>query len=89
MASAATSQVTRDYDLLDPTLFLDPHPLLRRMREDDPVHFGVPTDAIGLCLRCSNHISQLLEMGVRDQLFLCQLFRPLGRELRTQRVLFD
>ncbi|WP_165373506.1 cytochrome P450 [Sorangium cellulosum] len=33
---------------------------------------GLPTEAVDLYLRCSNHISQLLEMGDRDQLFLCQ-----------------
>ncbi|WP_437734578.1 cytochrome P450 [Sorangium sp. So ce1335] len=33
---------------------------------------GLPTDAVDLYLRCSNKISQLLEMGDREQLFICQ-----------------
>ncbi|MGK3983930.1 cytochrome P450 [Sorangium sp. So ce136] len=194
MSSTAPSHAVRDYDLRDPALFLDPHPLLHRMREEEPVYWspqldswvltsyqdvcaalrdprlsvveelkrmeglptsdqlalgplrriflawgdradperhalfikllkrhltpqhveaqrpriqavldrlldaavargemdlvndvahpmamavvarvtGLPTEAVDLYLRCSNYISQLLEMGDRDQLFLCQ-----------------
>ncbi|WP_433936455.1 cytochrome P450 [Sorangium cellulosum] len=54
---------------------------------------GLPTEAVDLYLCCSNKISQLLEMGDRDQLFLCQegmvelseFLRPLVERARRRR----
>ncbi|AUX44858.1 cytochrome P450 [Sorangium cellulosum] len=54
---------------------------------------GVPEEEVDLYLRCSNYISQLLEMGDRDQLFLCQrgmielsdFLRPIVERRRRER----
>ncbi|XXT25377.1 hypothetical protein WME94_28000 [Sorangium sp. So ce429] len=40
MPSTAPSHAVRDHDLRDPALFLDPRPLLHRMREEEPVYWS-------------------------------------------------
>src|SRR5262245_40558389 len=40
MSSIARSSIPCDYDLLAPGLFLDPHPVFNRMRQESPVHYS-------------------------------------------------
>lgn len=45
MENPVRSSASRAYDLRAPDLFLDPHPLLHRMRAEQPVHFSPALEA--------------------------------------------
>jgi cytochrome P450 len=88
MSSSVQSPRPRDYDLLAPGLFLDPHPLFDTMRREDPVYFSpqlgawVLTGYQDICdalrdprLSVVEELKRLDHLSAADQLALAPLKR--------------